>query len=442
MANPIVAIVGRPNVGKSTLFNRLLGDRLAITAEEAGTTRDRIFANVSWEDHPFAVVDTAGLDMHPGDSLLRAMMNQAQLAIEEADLIIFMVDVIDGLMPADQDVADVLRRSGKKIIVAVNKCDNPKRELGVAEFYAMGLGEPMPISAHHNYGIGDLLDRVVAELPPPSPELEPSPVEGMRLAIVGRPNAGKSMLLNALIGEERAVVSEVPGTTRDSIDSVLTYDDGKTAVLIDTAGIRRRGRIQVGVEKFSTMRAIRAIERADIALLLLDPNDLVSAQDTHIAGYVLDAYKGLIILVNKWDLADDLGLTQVQCEAEIRARFRFAPYIPILFTSGLERIGLKQILEMAEHVYEERNKRVPTAALNRVLEKAAADNLPRLFGNKRLHLLYGTHVSVNPPTFVFFVNAANLVHFSYHRYLENRLRGEFGFTGTPIRFVFKPRGEE
>lgn len=441
MANSVVAIVGRPNVGKSTLFNRLLGDRLAITAEEAGTTRDRIFANVEWEGHPFAVVDTAGLDMHPGDSLLRAMMNQAQLAIDEADLIVFMVDVIDGLMAADEEVADLLRRSGKKIIVAANKCDNPKRELGVAEFYAMGLGEPMPISAHHNHGIGDLLDRVVSELPPASAEPEVPPVEGMRLAIVGRPNAGKSMLLNALVGAERAVVSEVPGTTRDSVDSVLSYD-GKTAVLIDTAGIRRRGRIQVGVEKFSTMRAIRAIERADIALLLLDANDLVSSQDTHIAGYVLDAYKGLIILVNKWDLAEDLGLTQVQCEAEIRARFRFAPYIPILFTSGQERIGLPRILEMAELVYQERSKRVPTAALNRVLEKAAADNLPRLFGNKRLHLLYGTHASVNPPTFVFFVNAANLVHFAYHRYLENRIRGEFGFTGTPIRFVFKARGEE
>lgn len=447
MAHPIVAIVGRPNVGKSTLFNRLLGERLAITAEESGTTRDRLFANLEWDDRPFAIVDTAGLEVRPSSNLQKAgggvlfegMMNQARLAIEEADVILFVVDVIDGVTPADADVADVLRRSGKRIVLAANKADNPARELSAGEFYSLGLGEPIAISAHHNYGIGDLLDQIVVDLPKAEPEPEPE-ATGMRLAIVGRPNSGKSMLLNALLGEERAVVSEVPGTTRDSTDSVLRYG-GKTATLIDTAGIRRRGSIEVGIEKFSFMRSMRAIERADIALLLLEPNELVTAQDTHIAGYVLEAYKGLIILVNKWDLADKLNLGQAQCEAEIRARFRFAPYAPILFTSGLEKIGLRDIMKTAEHVYQERTKRVATSPLNRVIERAAGENLPRLFGKTRLHLLYATHASVNPPTFVFFVNSPKLVHFAYRRYLENRLRDEFGFVGTPIRFVFKGREE-
>ena len=440
MTNPMVAIIGRPNVGKSTLFNRLIGDRMAITAEEAGTTRDRLFANLEWQGHHFSLVDTAGLDLHPGDSLMRAMMNQAQLAMDEADVIVFIVDVIDGLTATDHDVADKLRRSGKKIVLAVNKCDSPNREMGVAEFYALGLGDPVPLSAYHNSGVGDLMDRVVAGFPPSEPE--PPPVEGMRLAIVGRPNSGKSMLLNALVGQERAVVSEVPGTTRDSIDTVLAYGEGKTATLIDTAGIRKRGRIQVGVERFSTMRSIRAIERADIALLLLDTTELVSAQDAHIAGYVLDAYKGLIILVNKWDMAGELGMTEETCEAEIRGRFKFAPFVPVLFTSGLKGIGLHKIMKTAELVYQERLKRIPTAALNRVMERATAENLPRLFGKKRLHLLYVTHAEVNPPTFVFFVNSPKLVHFAYRRYLENRIRDAFAFTGTPVRLVFKARGEE
>jgi GTP-binding protein len=440
MPYPIAAIVGRPNVGKSTFFNRVLGDRSAITAEEAGTTRDRLFANVEWNGRRFALVDTAGLDLQAAGDLEKAMMNQARLAIDEADVIIFMVDVNDGVTPADTDVADLLRRSGKRVVLAANKADNPRRELGAAEFYTLGLGDPLAISAYHNFGVGEVLDAVVASLSGKESEPEETGPEGMRLAIVGRPNAGKSQLLNAFTGTQRAVVSEVPGTTRDSVDTVLRYD-GKTAVLIDTAGIRKRGRIEVGIEKFSTMRAIRAIERCDIALLLLEPRELAAAQDLHIAGYVLEAYKGLIILVNKWDLADELGLSKPQCEALIRARFRFAPFAPIVFTSGLKGIGLKEVLRTAETVYAERNKRVPTAALNRVMERAAAENLPRMFGKTRLHLLYATHAEVNPPTFVFFVNSPKLVHFAYRRYLENRLREEFGFTGTPIRFVFKGREE-
>lgn len=441
MSLPIVAIVGRPNVGKSTLFNRLLGERLAITAEESGTTRDRLIVTMEWEGRAFAMIDTAGLDIRAGDPLQQAVMNQARLAIQEADVIVFVVDINVGVVTADAEVADVLRRSGKRVVLAANKADNPQREALVAEFFRLGLGEPLPISAHHNRGIGDLMDAVVAALPPAAPEEpEPATEQGMRLAVVGRPNVGKSMLINALLGQERVVVSDVPGTTRDSIDSIVRFGD-KTVTLIDTAGIRRRGRIEVGVEKFSSFRAFRAIERADVAVLIVDPTELGSAQDTHVAGYVLDAFKGLIIVVNKWDLAEGTEATQEAVEAAIHSRFRFAPFAPILFTSALKRTGLRQVLETASFVYSERMKRVSTGALNRVVERAIGDQLPRSIGPARLHILYVTQPSVNPPTFVFFVNNPKLLHFAYQRYLENRLRGEFGFVGTPIRLLFKAREE-
>ena len=437
MGNPIVAIVGRPNVGKSTLFNRLMGQRQAITAQEPGTTRDRLIARMEWEGHAFALVDTAGLAMAPSDSLDTAVRNQVHVAIEEADVIVFMTDVVDGVTAADAEVADALRRSGKSVVLAANKSDNRQREFGAADFYSLGLGDPVPISAFHNHGIGEILDQVVGLLPPSADE---EPVEGMRLAIVGRPNVGKSMLLNVILGEERTVVSEIPGTTRDSIDTELSFQ-GRKLTLIDTAGIRRRGRIQVGIEKFSTLRAIRAIERADVALLLLDAAELAAAQDTHIAGYVLDAFKGLLIVVNKWDRAPELELTEAACDRDIKARFRFAPFAPVLYASALHGEGLPSLLETAHQVYEERNKRVSTGALNRVVERAVGEHLPRLVGRRRLHLLYATQASVNPPTFVFFVNDPKLLHFAYRRYLENRLRQEFGFTGTPLRFIFKSRGE-
>ncbi len=437
MSHPIVAIVGRPNVGKSTLFNRLVGQRFAITAEKPGTTRDRLLANIDWQDRHFAVVDTAGLDSNPDDAMHASMMGQVRLAIEEAQAVIFMVDVMDGVTPADADVAAELRRSGRPIVLAANKADNPKRELGSADFYSLGLGQPMLISAYHNSGIGDLLDRVTGLLPQTS---EQPPSEGMRLAIVGRPNVGKSMLLNAVLGEERAVVSEVPGTTRDSIDTQLTYH-GEPVTLIDTAGIRKRGRIERGVEKYSVLRSVRAIERADIALLLLDASELIAAQDTHIAGYVLEAFKGMVIVINKWDLADQVGLTTRECERMVSRKFRFAPFAPIIYTSALNGTGLREVLKTAKSVWDERTKRVGTGELNRAVERAVGENLPRLVGKRRLHILYATQASVNPPTFVFFSNNPKLLHFSYRRYLENRLREAFGFTGTPLRFVFKSRDE-
>jgi GTP-binding protein len=334
-------------------------------------------------------------------------------------------------------VADALRRSQKPVILAANKVDNPTRELAMAEFYQFGIGDPLPVSAHHNQGIGVLLDEVVALLPYADDKGEQG---GMRLAIVGRPNTGKSSLFNALVGEERVVVSEIPGTTRDSIDTRLERE-GEGIVLVDTAGLRRRGKIQVGVEHFSALRAIRAIERANIALLLLDPGELGAAQDTHIAGYVLDAHKGLVLVVNKWDLGPDLDWSRVEVEEFLRARFKFAPYAPIVFTSAMKNTGLPNLLHVASKVHASRQQRVGTGELNRIVERAVAENLPRQVGRRRLHILYVTQSDIDPPTFVFFVNDPKLLHFSYRRYLENKIREIFDFEGTPLNFVFRRRGE-
>ncbi len=443
MTKPIVAIVGRPNVGKSSLFNRIVRERVAITADEPGTTRDRLFAAAEWAGRAYLIVDTAGLQdrtsARQGDaSLARAVRQQVQMAIDDADAIIFLADGIDGLTPADADIAATLRASDKPIVLGVNKIDTPKREAEAAEFYRLGLGDPMPLSALHNSGIGALLDRVV-ELLPEAPAEEPA--VGMRLAIVGRPNTGKSSLLNALVGAERVVVNEIPGTTRDSIDTVFD-DKGERVTLIDTAGIRRSGRVQRGVEHFSAMRALRAIERADVALLVLDASELGAAQDTHVAGYVLESEKGLVLVVNKWDLARELELDQARCEAFLREQFKFAPYAPIVYISAMKREGLRQLMDTARHVYQQRHLRISTGDLNRIVERAAGEHLPGLVGRRRLHLLYATQSGVNPPTFVFFVNDPKLLHFSYRRYLENRIRDTFGFTGTPLKFVFRRRSEE
>ncbi|MEE9284850.1 MAG: ribosome biogenesis GTPase Der [Dehalococcoidia bacterium] len=438
MSKPIVAIVGRPNVGKSSLFNRLVGQRLAITADEPGTTRDRLFASIEWEGRGLLIVDTGGLETRPDESIGQAVRDQVQVAIDDADAIIFLTDVVDGVTPADAEVADALRRSGKATVLAVNKADNPKRELGIADFHGLGVGEPLPLSAHHNHGVGEVLDRVMALLPEAPPE---EPAEGMRLAIVGRPNTGKSSLLNALLGEERAVVNEVPGTTRDSIDTTMEYR-GEQVTLIDTAGVRRRGRIERGVERFSALRAFRAIERADIALLMLDASELGAAQDAHVAGYVLEADKGLVLVVNKWDLAPEHELTKEGCERHLRHQFKFAAFAPIVYTTATKGEGLRKLMDAAREVYQQRNLRISTGDLNRIIERAAGEHLPRMVGRRRLHILYVTQADVNPPTFVFFVNDPKLLHFSYQRYLENRLREMFSFTGTPLKFVFRKRGEE
>lgn len=431
MSKPIVAIVGRTNVGKSTLFNRLIGRPLAITLDLPGTTRDRIYADVSWDNKEFTLIDTGGLETLPTSDLTQKVKEQVQIAISEADVIIFLVDGKDGLLPQDKEIANILRRTQKPIILAVNKIDNPQREGILGEFYALGLGKPLPISAYHGRGIEDLLDEIVPLLPPSLPTPEE---EMMKVAIVGRPNVGKSQLLNAILGQERAIVYEVPGTTRDSLDAIY-QKDGQKILLIDTAGIRKRGRIEEGVERYSVLRALRAIQRCDIALLVMDATEMVTNQDLHIAGYIHQAYKGLIIIVNKWDLIE---IKDPQPYIwEIRNRLKFMPYAPILFISAKLGWGIDEILPQAQRIYEERKKVIPQSELNRFLERAIAAHPPPAKGDKRCKFLSISQIQINPPTFLFKVHNPELIHFTYQRYLENRLRQNFGFEGTPVRLIFK-----
>ena len=435
MSKPIVAIIGRQNVGKSTLLNRVAGKPIAIVEDLPGTTRDRILASVSWQGVEFTVVDTGGLELKPQSTIARGVKEQVEVAIAEADVIIFLVDVRDGVIPSDSEIADRLRQVNKPIVLVANKADNVTFETGAVEFYKLGLGEPLAISAYHGRGIAELLDRVISLLPAPLPiEAEP---EIMKVAIVGRPNVGKSMLLNALLGEERAIVDDVPGTTRDAIDTILDFN-GQSVLLIDTAGIRRRGRVEVGVERYSVIRALRAVDRADIALLVLDATELLTAQDMHIAGYIQQAFKGMVLVVNKWDLIE--AGSRTECSKYIRSQLQFIPYAPVLYVSSKLKQGIDKVMPQVLEVYKERLKRLSTAAVNNVVQQAvAARNLPRR-GSRQLKVLYATQAEVNPPTFVFSVNDTGLIHFSYRRYLENKLRQSFGFAGTPVRLVFKTRG--
>jgi len=433
---PVVAIIGRQNVGKSTLLNRLAGKPIAIVEDLPGTTRDRVLADVSWQGVEFTLVDTGGLEPKPQTTVAQGVKEQVGAAITEADVIIFLVGVRDGVTSSDWGIADMLRQVSKPIVLVANKADNARYESETVEFYELGLGEPLAISASHGRGTSELLDRVISLLPAPSPvEAEP---EIMKVAIVGRQNVGKSTLLNALLGGERAIVDETPGTTRDAIDTLLDFK-GRNVLLIDTAGIRRRGRLGVGVEWYSVIRALRAINRADIALLVLDAAELAAAQDMHIAGYVRQAVKGVILIVNKWDLVE--GGEIAEFSKYIQSQFKFMPYAPILYASAKSGWGVDKIMPQVCQVYEERFKRLPTSAVNNVVRQAvAAHTLPRV-GRKQLKILYATQAEVNPPTFVFFVNDVKLMHFSYQRYLENKLRQSFGFTGTPFRLTFKTRGE-
>jgi len=436
VGKPIVAIIGRQNVGKSTLLNRVAGERIAITEDLPGTTRDRILVSVLWQDTEFTMVDTGGLEAKPQSTVAQGVREQVEVAITEADVIIFMVDVRDGVIPLDLEIADMLRQASKPLLLVANKADNAKLENEAVEFYELGLGEPMAISAHHGRGTAELLDRIIAWLPvPPLVEAEP---EMVKVAIVGRPNVGKSMLLNALLGEKRAIVDETPGTTRDAIDTLFDFQ-GQSVLLIDTSGIRRRGRLGVGVERYSVIRALRAIDRADIALLVIDATEPFTAQDMHIAGYIQQAVKGVVLVVNKWDLVTDKNITE--WNRYIRSQLKFMPYAPVLYTSAKFGQGVDKIMPQVCQVYQERLKRLPTAVVNGVVRQVvAAHNIPRS-GGKRLKILYATQAEVNPPTFVFFVNDAKLIHFSYRRYLENKLRQSFGFVGTPLRLVFKIGGE-
>ena len=437
MTKPLVAIVGRPNVGKSTLFNRLVGHPTAIVSDVPGTTRDRITATIPWRDHSLILVDTGGIEVVPTSDLWIKVRSQVEMALEEADAIIFMADVVDGVTPGDREIAQSLRQREKPLLLAVNKVDNPKREQEAVEFYQLGLGDPLPISAYHDLGIRDLLSQLDVLLPPPSDDAESS--EELKLAIVGRPNVGKSLLLNTILGHQRTIVSETPGTTRDAIDISFSFGD-RPVTLIDTAGVRRRGRIEAGIEKYSVLRAVRAIERSNVCLLVTDAVESITAQDTHIAGQVLDTYKGVVVVVNKWDLVEG-EVSKEEMAREVRRKLKFIPYAPICFTSALQGTGVQEVMETATDVYQQGGKLVSRGALERALMSAVAAHMPPSRGGKplKIHRLY--QKGTNPPTFVIFVNNPALVHFSYQRYLENQLRSAFGFAGNPLHLIFSTRGK-
>lgn len=436
---PIVAIVGRPNVGKSALFNRIVGGRPALVEDLPGTTRDRIYGAAEWGGREFRVVDTGGLEPSVPGTYTPLVRSQVEEALREADVILFVVDAKDGMTAADRDVADLLRPSTKPVLLLANKADNEERQEAAVAFYELGLGEPIPVSAQHGLGVADVLDMVVGILPPG--EAPPS-VEGLRIAIVGRPNVGKSSLLNAILGEERVIVSEVPGTTRDVIDTPFQFE-GHDLVLVDTAGLRRRGSIEAGVEKHSAMRARRALERAQIALCLFDLSEGLTAQDTHVIGFALEAFRGLVVVGNKWDLVAEGERTAEEWERRIRWKLKFAPWAPVRFVTAKEGTGVRELLEEAVRIGEQRLRRVETGPLNQAIRRAVLDRPPTSPSKgKRLKLLYVTQPEVDPPTFVFFVNDAALVHFSYRRYMENVIRRNFGFEGTAIHLVFRGRGDE
>ena len=466
---PLVAIVGRPNVGKSTFFNRMLGDQVAVVEDLPGTTRDRIYGDTDWNGRDFTLIDTGGLELgsdipvgqvglngQPGD-IMRNVRAQAELAIEEADVIVFMVDARSGIAAADEEVADLLRRTQKPVILTANKADNEARRQDAVEFYSLGLGEPITISSVQGTGTGDLLDRIVEELPPEEETEETEEDEDtVRIAIVGRPNVGKSSLLNAILGVQRSIVSDVPGTTRDAIDTDMEFA-GRKLILIDTAGIRRRGRVSPGIEKYSVIRSSRAIERCDVALLLIDASEGLAAQDTHIAGEIHEKAKGVIVVVNKWDLAQeqrraaqregqlpnpDEEIASAEHYREIIAEgLKFIPYAPIIFASAKTGYHVQSLLETALNIADMRYLRVPTARLNEVVQEAIRRYRPATFRGKPVKIFYATQTQVNPPTFVFFVNDPQVVHFGYERYLENQLRAAFSFKGTAIRIYFRARSK-
>ncbi len=435
---PLVAIVGRPNVGKSTLFNRLTGQRRSIVSDAPGTTRDRVITETEWGGHFFMLVDTGGLDEFPDNQLWSSVRAQIELAIDEADVIIAMVDASTGMTAADEDVGHALRQAGTPLVLVANKADNEMREAAATEFYRLGLGDPLPISAYHNMGVDEMMEEVIAHFP--AEAAFPTPDADLKLAIVGRTNAGKSMLLNAITGQERAIVSETPGTTRDTLDSLVTYDE-RSVLLIDTAGIRRRGKVERGIERYSVLRAIRAIDRADVAVLLLDATELATDQDTHIASYILEAHRGIVLAVNKWDLARDLEVDEEEATRKVRQRFKFATYAPLCFVSALRRDGIRELLERAHAVYRRWSTGLPRYDLRRTILNAVASHPPSASGRRSLKIFGVTQDQAGPPSFTFYVNRSDMVHFSYQRYLENALRSAYDFEGSPLRMRFKGRGE-
>ncbi|WP_088102223.1 ribosome biogenesis GTPase Der [Halalkalibacter urbisdiaboli] len=437
MSKPIVAIVGRPNVGKSTIFNRIVGERVAIVEDMPGVTRDRLYSKGEWLNREFNLIDTGGIEL--GDEpLLIQMREQAELAIEEADVIVFIVNGREGITSADQEVAKLLFRSKKPIVLAVNKIDNPDMQEQLYEFYSLGMGEPFPISGSHGLGLGDMLDEVVKHFPPEEDDMYDE--DTIRISLIGRPNVGKSSLVNAMLGEERVIVSNIPGTTRDAIDTPFTRDE-QEYVLIDTAGMRKRGKVYESTEKYSVLRSLKAIERSNVVLVVINAEEGIIEQDKKIAGYAHEAGRAVVIVVNKWDVIEKDDKTMREFEQKIRDEFLFLTYAPILFLSAKTKQRLQHVLPTVNRVAENHTLRVPTHVLNDMVMDAVAMNPTPTDKGKRLKINYVTQVAVGPPTFVFFVNEPELMHFSYERFLENRLRATFEFEGTPIKILARKKND-
>ncbi len=438
MAKPIVAIVGRPNVGKSTLFNKLAGKRVSIVEDTPGVTRDRIYAESEWLNHKFTIIDTGGIEPESSDIIVSQMRRQAELAIEMADVIMFIVDGKHGLTDADNQVAHMLRKSQKQVVLVVNKIDRNALEDNVYEFYNLGIGEPISISASQGLGLGDMLDEVVAKFPANDYEDEES--EYVRIAMVGRPNVGKSSLINKILGEEKHIVSDIPGTTRDAVDSYIENEYGKF-ILVDTAGLRRKSKIKEQIERYSAVRTLAAIENADVCILMIDAVEGVAEQDERIIGYAHEMNKAIMIIVNKWDLIEKDDKTMNRFKDELRQKLSFLSYASFLFISAKTGQRVHKVLSMAKECYDNYTKRIKTGVLNEVISKAVMMKEPPIVGFNRLKIYYVTQVGIKPPTFVFFVNNPELLHFSYKRYLENKVRESFDFSGTGIKFEFRERKE-
>ena len=441
MGKPIVAIVGRPNVGKSTLFNIFANSRISIVEDTPGVTRDRLYADTEWLDNEFMMVDTGGIEIMNTDKIAVSIRQQAQIAIAEADVILFVCDARAGITHEDAEVAKMLRQSKKPIVLAINKADSPKQEMEIFEFYNLGIGEPIPVSAANHLGLGDLLDAVVEKFPETSAYGEDGNEDEIKVALIGRPNVGKSSIFNTLVGEERSIVSDVAGTTRDAIDTPVIRE-GQKFLFIDTAGMRRKARIDEPIEKYSIIRSLRAVDRSDVVLMVIDAIDGVTEQDKKIAGYAHEAGKGIVLVVNKWDLYDKDNTSTLRYTENLRRELVFMQYAPVVYVSAMTKQRIHRLPEVIHYVAEQNAMRISTSVLNQVVEDAIAINPPPTEKGQRLKILYATQVKIKPPTFVIFVNEPEIMHFSYQRYLENKLREAFGFEGTPLQMIIRGKNEE
>ena len=441
MGKPIVAIVGRPNVGKSTLFNIFANSRISIVEDTPGVTRDRLYADTEWLDNEFMMVDTGSSQIMKSYNIAVSIRQQAQIAIAEADVILFVCDARAGITHEDAEVAKMLRQSKKPIVLAINKADSPKQEMEIFEFYNLGIGEPIPVSAANHLGLGDLLDAVVEKFPETSAYGEDGNEDEIKVALIGRPNVGKSSIFNTLVGEERSIVSDVAGTTRDAIDTPVIRE-GQKFLFIDTAGMRRKARIDEPIEKYSIIRSLRAVDRSDVVLMVIDAIDGVTEQDKKIAGYAHEAGKGIVLVVNKWDLYDKDNTSTLRYTENLRRELVFMQYAPVVFVSAMTKQRIHRLPEVIHYVAEQNAMRISTSVLNQVVEDAIAINPPPTEKGQRLKILYATQVKIKPPTFVIFVNEPEIMHFSYQRYLENKLREAFGFEGTPLQMIIRGKNEE